>query len=84
VNLRRFFRLQSDTPVKLVAFAYALEHLEVAAYELLKRVAGRAEDEATVTLATDILVDERAAAAAVHEQFDQALEASLVEAGVTA
>jgi ferritin-like metal-binding protein YciE len=83
-NLGRFFKAQADTPAKLAAFAYAFEHLEVAAYELLKRVAARVEDDDTVSAVTSILVEERAAAAAVHEQFDRALDASLEEAGVTA
>ena len=84
LNLGMFFKAQPDTPAKLAAFAYAFEHLEVAAYELLKRVAARAGDEETVAAANTILVDERAAAATVHEQFDHALDASLEEAGVTA
>jgi ferritin-like metal-binding protein YciE len=79
-----FFKAQADTPAKIAAFAYAFEHLEVAAYELLKRVATRAQDEETVTTADTILFEERAAAASVHEQFDGALDASLEEAGVTA
>jgi ferritin-like metal-binding protein YciE len=84
LNVGMFFKAQPDTPAKLAAFAYAFEHLEVAAYELLKRVATRAGDEETVSAANTILVDERAAAAMVHEQFDHALDASLEEAGVTA
>ena len=82
-NLGMFFKAQPDTPAKLAAFAYAFEHLEVAAYELLKRVATRAGDEETVATADAILVEERGAAATVHEQFDHALDASLEEAGVT-
>jgi ferritin-like metal-binding protein YciE len=82
-NLGMFFKAQPDTPAKLAAFAYAFEHLEVAAYELLKRVAARAGDEETVAAADTILVEERGAAATVHEQFDHALDASLEEAGVT-
>jgi ferritin-like metal-binding protein YciE len=83
LNVGTFFKAQPDTPAKIAAFAYAFEHLEVAAYELLKRVAARANDEETVATADAILVDERAAAATVHEQFDHALDASLEEAGVT-
>lgn len=82
LNLGMFFKLQPDTPAKLAGFAYAFEHLEVAAYELLKRVATRAQDEETVITATQILLEERAAAASVHEQFDAALDASLEEAGI--
>jgi ferritin-like metal-binding protein YciE len=84
LNLGMFFKAQPDTPAKLAAFSYAFEHLEVAAYELLQRVAARAGDEETVAAANTILVEERAAAATVHEQFDHALDASLEEAGVTA
>lgn len=84
LNLGMFFKAQVDTPVKLAGFAYAFEHLEVAAYELLKRVATRAGDEQTAAAATGILVQERAAAARVHGLFDQALEASLQAAGAEA
>lgn len=84
VNLGTLFKAQPDTPAKLAAFAYAFEHLEVAAYELLKRIATRAGDEETVATANTILVQERAAAATIHALFDHALDASLEEAGVTA
>ena len=84
LNLGMFLKAQTDTPAKLAAFAYAFEHLEVAAYELLKRVAARAGDEETVSMADEILFDERAAAARVQSLFDHALEASLQEAGVKA
>jgi ferritin-like metal-binding protein YciE len=79
-----FLKAQTDTPAKLAAFAYAFEHLEVAAYELLKRIAARAGDEEAVSMANEILFDERAAAARVQSLFDDALEASLQEAGVKA
>src|SRR5436190_2852123 len=39
-----FARSQPDTPGKLVAHAFSYEHLEEAAYELLRRVAERAGD----------------------------------------
>src|SRR5215211_4630689 len=47
VNLGGFFGAQPDTPAKLAGFAFAFEHLEIAAYEQLKRVARRASDEET-------------------------------------
>jgi ferritin-like metal-binding protein YciE len=84
VNLGGFFGAQPDTPAKLAGFAFAFEHLEIAAYEQLKRVAQRAGDEETVALAERILPEERAAAAAVREQFEPAVEASLEAQGVTA
>jgi ferritin-like metal-binding protein YciE len=84
LNLGLLFKAQADTPAKLAAFAYAFEHLEVAAYELLRRIAERAGDGETSSAATEILLDERAAAARIHAHFDAALAASLEEAGITA
>jgi ferritin-like metal-binding protein YciE len=77
VNVGGFFGAQPDTPAKLAGFAFAFEHLEIAAYEQLKRVAQRAGDEETVALAERILPEERAAAEAVRAQFEPAVEASL-------
>ncbi len=84
LNLGMFFKAQVDTPIKLAGFAYAFEHLEVAAYELLKRVATRAGDEQTADVVTGIVVQERAAAARLRELFDPALDASLQLAGAEA
>ena len=77
-----FFETHPDTPGKLVAFAYAFEHLEIAAYEELKRVAEKAGDAGTVRVADEILLQERAAAAKLAESFDRATAAALREAGV--
>jgi ferritin-like metal-binding protein YciE len=84
LNLGMFFSAQVDSPVKLAAFAYAFEHLEIAAYELLKRVAARVEDEETVLAADAILFEERAAGARVHALLVPALDASLQQARATA
>lgn len=77
LNWGGFFAAHPDTPGKLAAFAYAFEHLEIAGYELLKRVAQRAGDTETVALAERILLDERAAAQKIAADFDHAAEASL-------
>jgi ferritin-like metal-binding protein YciE len=77
-----FFETHPDTPGKLVAFAYAFEHLEIAAYEQLKRVAQKAGDTETVRTADEILLQERAAAAKLAESFDRATDAALREVGV--
>ena len=82
LNWGAFFGAQPDTPAKLAAFSYAFEHLEIAAYELLARVAVRAPDAETQAVAERILAEERSAAALVHSLFDDALEATLHEQGV--
>jgi ferritin-like metal-binding protein YciE len=72
-----FFQAQPDTPGKLATFAYAFEHLEIAGYEELKRVAERARDDETVRVADRILDEERTAANRIAAAFDRAAEASL-------
>jgi ferritin-like metal-binding protein YciE len=69
LNWGVFFAAQPDTPAKLAGFAYAVENLEVAAYELLLRVARRAGDGETVALAESILTEEKAAAQSVADQW---------------
>lgn len=69
LNWGVFFAAQPDTPAKLAGFSYAVENLEVAAYELLRRVAQRAGDQETVALADSILADEKAAAKEVADQW---------------
>jgi ferritin-like metal-binding protein YciE len=81
LNWGAFFKAQPDTPGKLAAFAYAFEHLEIAGYEMLKRVAQRAGDEDTVQLADRILGEERAAAGKIAGAFERAAEASLQAVG---
>jgi ferritin-like metal-binding protein YciE len=77
LNWGAFFAAQPDTPAKLCAFAYAFEHLEIAGYELLRRVAERAGDGETVRLADRLLDQERAAAERLSSLFGEALDASL-------
>ena len=62
--------------------AYVTEHLEIASYELLRRVAERAGDEETARACRDILEQERAMASFLEEQWDRAAEQSLREDGV--
>jgi ferritin-like metal-binding protein YciE len=84
VNMGAFFGAQPDTTAKLAGFAFAFEHLEVASYELLRRVAERAGDEETARVATRIAGEERAAAAAIRSRFRPALDVTLGGKGVTA
>jgi UDP-glucose 4-epimerase len=71
LNLSAFFGAQPDSTTKLAGFAFAFEHLEVAAYELLQRVAARAGDEGVVAASGEILVEERRAAERVAESWDR-------------
>jgi ferritin-like metal-binding protein YciE len=84
LNWGGFFGAQPDTPAKLAGFAYAFEHLEIGAYELLRRVAQRAGDAETVAVADRILVPEREAAQKLHSLFDAAVDAALDAQGVGA
>lgn len=76
-----FFQAHPDTPGKLAAFAYAFEHLEIGGYEQLGRVAERAGDPDTASLAERILGDERGAAEKLAGAFDEAATASLRAVG---
>jgi ferritin-like metal-binding protein YciE len=84
LNWGLFFAAQPDTPAKLAGFAYAVEHLEIASYELLKRVAIRAGDSDTAQAAEQILAQERAAAERIRTNFPNAIDAALQEQGVGA
>src|SRR3954468_10340871 len=57
-----FARSQPDTDGKLAMHAISYEHLELASYELLMRVAQRAGDTATADVARRIRDEERAMA----------------------
>jgi ferritin-like metal-binding protein YciE len=78
-----FFEAHPDTPGKLAAFAYAFEHLEIAAYEELKRVARRVDDPETIGVADRILAQERRAATTLAGLFDRAAVAALKAVGLT-
>jgi ferritin-like metal-binding protein YciE len=81
-NIGAFFGVQPDTPAKLLGFAFAFEHLEVAGYEQLQRVAQRAGDEQTAELAAELSGQERHAAARLADLWDAAVDAALAEQGV--
>src|SRR5919112_5638920 len=74
-----FARSQPDTTGKLTAHALSYEHLELASYELLMRVAQRAGDTETERVAREIRDEEEAMAARLEAATDQAVEASLRE-----
>jgi ferritin-like metal-binding protein YciE len=63
--------------------AYATEHLEIAGYELLRRIAQKAGDEETAQAAKEIIAEEQAMANVVAENWDTFAELSLREEGIT-
>jgi ferritin-like metal-binding protein YciE len=62
--------------------AYATEHMEIAAYQLLERVAQRAGDEETAEAARESRSEEEAMAKRIEANWDRFAELSLQEAGV--
>jgi ferritin-like metal-binding protein YciE len=61
---------------------FVAEHMEIASYELLERVARLAGDEATVEVARRNRADEEAMAAKIAANWDKAAIQSLREEGV--
>ncbi len=66
-----------DAPIKLAMNAYCLEHLEVAAYEFLIRLAKAAGDEETAQAAEQIAQEERKAAEEIEGTFEHCVELTL-------
>src|SRR5205085_1922526 len=76
-----FARLQPDTPGKLLAHALSYEALELASYELLRRVAERAGEDDVAAAAARIAAEERAMMQRLEGLLDESVEASLRELG---
>ncbi len=76
-----FAKSQPDSTGKLVTHALSYEHLELASYELLTRVAERAGDTETAEVARRIREEERSMADRLEASFDAAVDASLGEKG---
>ena len=72
-----FARVNPDTPGKLAMHAFSYEHMELAAYELLRRIATTAGDEDVSEAARRIGEQERAMADRLDGCWDRAVEASL-------
>jgi ferritin-like metal-binding protein YciE len=62
--------------------AYATEHMEIASYELLERVARRAGDEETAAVARQNLLEEVAMARKIERTWDKVVGLTLVEQDV--
>jgi ferritin-like metal-binding protein YciE len=74
-----FARSQPDTPGKLATHAFSYEHLELAAYDLLERVADRAGDAETAEVARRIRAEEDAMARRLAESWDATVIESLAQ-----
>jgi ferritin-like metal-binding protein YciE len=63
---------------------YATEHLEIASYQLLERIAQQAGDEETAEVARENRADEEKMAKKIEANWDRFAELSLEEAGIRA
>jgi ferritin-like metal-binding protein YciE len=75
-------KLRKDNAGKVARDGYTAEHLEIAAYELLERVATRAGDEQTAEVARLNRADEQAMAATIAASWDLALDMSFAQEGL--
>jgi ferritin-like metal-binding protein YciE len=62
---------------------YATEHMEIASYELLERIATRAGDNETAEVARTNRSEEEGMARKIEQSWDKVAEISLREEGVT-
>jgi ferritin-like metal-binding protein YciE len=74
IGLRQLSDITLNTPVRAAMHLFALEHLEIATYELLEKLAEAIDDEQSAKTAQEIVQQERAAAEKVEGSFDRAAE----------
>src|SRR3954454_13870105 len=72
-----FAKVNPDSPGKLAMHAYSYEHMELADYELLRRIAVRAGDQSVADMGREVAEQERAMSDRIGARWDAAVEASL-------
>jgi ferritin-like metal-binding protein YciE len=75
-------KLREDNAGKVARDGYTAEHLEIAAYQLLERVAERAGDDQTAEVARLNRADEEAMAQKIAGSWDLALDVSFKQEGL--
>jgi len=73
---------RTDKPSKNARDGYMSEHMEIATYELLERLAKRAGDEETAEVARQNRSDEQAMAGKIESNWDRFLDLTLAEPGL--